>query len=227
MTHRGRALLPFSALVAVLLFMLSCTLSAQSVRVTFRYQPQASYVRVHFPGQFNNWGPNSNGTIAAGTPSQADSLETASGLWVKTVTLNPGTYQYKIYRQVTSTPSDWSWIPDPLNRIVVQPDQNSQFTVDSLVLFQVCAYPYRIEQNKFVVTKGRPSLSAGVFQPAGAPPLSISAFLDGEPMAGPGALDTARGLFTIVPSCATCRRHASVQARRVGRGEDEDGFRLL
>ncbi len=199
MTHPGRALFLFSAPVAVLLSTLSCTLFAQSVRVTFRYQPQASYVRVHFPGQFNNWGPNSSGAIAPGTPSQADSLETASGLWVKTVTLNPGTYQYKIYRQVTGTPSDWSWIPDPLNRIVVQPDQNSQFTVDSLVLFQICAYPYRIEQNKFVVTKGRPSLSAGVFQQAGAPAATINAFLDGTLLTDPGTLDTARGIYTIVP----------------------------
>src|SRR5512139_3357585 len=145
MTHPGRALLPSSALAAILLLTLSGTVSAQSVRVTFRYQPQASYVRVHFPGQFNNWGPNSSGTILAGTPSQADSLERATGLWVKTIPLTFGTYQYKIYRQITSTPTDWSWIPDPLNRIVIQPDQNSQFTVDSLVLFQVCAYPYRIE----------------------------------------------------------------------------------
>ncbi|MBP1679565.1 MAG: hypothetical protein H6Q29_1476, partial [Bacteroidetes bacterium] len=170
MRHQGRAALPWFALAATLLCASADDLSAQSVRVKFRYQPQASYVRVHFPGQFNNWGPNSAGTIAAGTPSQADSLEGATGLWVKTVALNFGTYQYKIYRQISSTTTDWSWIPDPLNRVVIQPDQNSQFTVDSLVLFQVCAYPYTIEQGKFVVTRGQPFLSAGVFQPAGAPP---------------------------------------------------------
>jgi glycosidase len=174
-------------------------LAAQSVRVTFRYQPPAPYVRVHFPGQFNNWGPNSGGTIAAGTPSQADSLEKATGLWVKTVTLNPGVYQYKIYRQLSSTPTDWSWIPDPLNRTVIPPDQNSQFTVDSLVLFQVCAHPFRIENNVFVVSTGSPSLSAGVFQPAGAPAAAITPYLDGAAMAGPGTFDTARGIYTILP----------------------------
>ncbi len=199
MEHQGRAVLARSALAAIFLCAPAADLVAQSVQVTFRYQPQASYVRVHFPGQFNNWGPNSTGTIAAGTPSQADSLETATGLWVKTITLNPGAYQYKVYRQISTTPTDWSWIPDPLNRVVLAPYQNSQVTVDSLVLFQICAYPFTIEQGKFVVSTGLPSLTAGVFQPAGAPPATIDAFLDGATMSGPATFDSERGIFTIVP----------------------------
>jgi cyclomaltodextrinase / maltogenic alpha-amylase / neopullulanase len=172
---------------------------AQTVNVKFRYQPQASYVRVHFPGQFNNWGPNSSGTIAAGAPSQADSLEASTDLWVKTIPLAFGTYQYKIYRQLSPTANDWSWIPDPLNRVVIPPDQNSQFVVDSLVLFEISAYPYTIETG-FVVRTGVPKLSAGVFQPAGSPQVAINGWVDGVPIANPmGSFDQASGIFTYVP----------------------------
>jgi glycosidase len=178
--------------------------TAQGVNVKFRYQPQGSYARVHFPGQFNGWGPNSSGTIAGGTPSQADSLETATGLWVKTVPLSFGTYQYKIYRQLSATPTDWSWISDPLNRVVLPPDQNSVLVVDSLVLFQMTAYPYKIETgasgSTFVVQSGLPRLSAGVFQPAGSPAAALTAWLDGSPIANPdSSFDRVTGIFTFVP----------------------------
>jgi glycosidase len=177
---------------------------SQVVNVKFRYQPQGSYVRVHFPGQFNGWGPNSSGTIAAGTPSQADSQETATGLWVKTVPFSFGTYQYKIYRQLSATPTDWSWISDPLNRVVLAPDQNSVLAVDSLVLFQISAYPYKIETgtsgSTFVVQSGLPRLSAGVFQPAGSPAAAFAAWLDGSPIANPGSsFDQATSIFSFVP----------------------------
>lgn len=191
----------------------TCTLAAvvlvgishgQTVKIKFRYQPQASYIRVHFPGQFNNWGPNSSGMIAAGAPSQADSLESLTGLWVKTIALQFGTWQYKIYRQLSSNPTDWSWTPDPLNRVVIPPDQNSQFVVDSLVLFQICAYPYAIESgaggDRFVVKTGIPSLSAGIFQPAGSPSLAIEATIDGALV--PNATmfyDVSSGIFTYKP----------------------------
>ena len=179
--------------------------SSQTVNIKFRYQPQASYVRVHFPGVFNNWGPNTSGTILAGAPSQADSLEAATGLWVKTTPIAFGTYQYKIYRQITGNPTDWSWISDPLNRVVIQPDQNSQFVVDSLVLLQVCAYPYTVETNaggtNFVVKTGTPKLSAGIFQPSGAPAVVLTALVDGAPVSNPMSLfDGATGIFTYQPS---------------------------
>ena len=169
-----------------------------SVAIKFRYQPQATYVRVHFPGTFNSWGPNNLGLISAGTPSQADSLEASTGLWVKTVPLAFGTYQYKIYRQLSATPNDYSWIADPLNRVVIPPDQNSQLVVDSLLLFQICASPYTIEgTNSFVVKTSHPNLSAGIFQPAGAPAVAVTAYLDGTPIADPGSRDG--GIFTWVP----------------------------
>ncbi len=181
------------------------SLLSQTVNIKFRYQPQATYTRVHFPGLFNNWGPNSSGTILAGAVSQADSLETGTGLWVKTVSLAFGTYQYKIYRQLSGNPTDWSWIPDPANIVVIPPDQNSQFVVDSLVLFGMFAYPYTIETgaagSKFVVKTGLPSLSAGIFQPAGSPLLKVNAFVDGTSISNTiNYYDAASGIFTYKPS---------------------------
>jgi glycosidase len=126
-------------------------------------------------------------------------------LWVKTVSLPFGTYQYKIYRQQSAAPTDWIWLPDPLNRVVLPPDDNSQFTVDSLVLFQVCAYPYSIESiaggNLFVVKTGIPRLSAGIFRPTGSPMPSLSAWIDGTPIASPsGYYDATTGIFTYSPT---------------------------
>ena len=178
---------------------------SQTVNVKFRYDPQGTYVRVNFPGDFNNWGSNNNGTIYAGDASQADSLESATGMWVKTIPLTFGTHQYKIYQQLSSTSTNWNWIPDPLNRVVIAPDNNSQFVVDSLVLFQICAYPYTIETggngNVFVVKTGLPKLSAGIFQLAGGPSLTIDAFVDGTPIANAGSYyDTLSGIYTYAPT---------------------------
>ena len=192
----------------VLAFCILCAqvVLSQTVNVKFRYEPQATYVRVNFPGDFNNWGKNNNGAIYAGDPSQADSLESATGMWVKTIPISFGTYQYKIYQQVTSTTSNW--ISDPLNRVVITSNNdNSQFVVDSLVLFQICAYPYTIETgvngNVFVVKTGLPKLSAGIFQPAGGPSLTINAFVDGTPIANAGSYyDAPSGIFTYAPTSA-------------------------
>jgi cyclomaltodextrinase / maltogenic alpha-amylase / neopullulanase len=192
----------FNAATVIALFIafLWASASAQTVNIKFRYVPDGTYPRVHFPGSFNGWGPNSNGTIAAGTVSQADSFETATGMWVKTVPIAFGTYQYKIYRQKSATASDWSWISDPLNKVVLAPDQNSQLIVDSLVLFDPLAYPLTIESGKFVVKSARPMLSAGIFQPDGAPAPAISAWIDGASVANAATyFNPSQGIFTYQP----------------------------
>ena len=177
---------------------------AQSVPVKFRYQPQATYVRVHFPGTFNNWGNNTNGTIQATDGSRADSLEAATGMWVKTIPLSPGTYEYKIYQQLSMVTTNWNWISDPLNRVKVSSYQNSLLVVDNLVLFQICAYPYTIETtgsgDRFVVGTNAPYLSAGIFRPAGMPPLTVSAFVDGQPVDSTGVYLDSTGIFTFKPA---------------------------
>jgi cyclomaltodextrinase / maltogenic alpha-amylase / neopullulanase len=172
---------------------------AQTVAVKFRYQPDAVYPRVHFPGTFNGWGPNQSGTIASGTVSQADSFETATGLWEKTIPLAIGTYQYKIYRQLAT---GYSWISDPLNRVTVTGDQNSQMVVDSLVLFQLFAYPSTgaITSN-FVVKSALPTLTAGIFHPAGAPAPAISLWIDGAAVSGAASYyDPSQGILTYKPA---------------------------
>ncbi|HLP16571.1 MAG TPA: alpha-amylase family glycosyl hydrolase [Bacteroidota bacterium] len=170
---------------------------SQTVPIKFRYLPAATYTRVHFPGTFNGWGPNSSGTIAQGAISQADSFETSTGMWVKTIPIAFGTHQYKIYRQLSATTSDWSWIPDPANRVVIAPDQNSQFVVDSLVLFQMMATPYQLGGAKMVVKSARPTLTAGIFQPAGAPSPSISMWIDGSEIQNASSyFDALQGILT-------------------------------
>jgi cyclomaltodextrinase / maltogenic alpha-amylase / neopullulanase len=179
---------------------------AQTVKVKFRYEPQAVYNRVHFPGTFNGWGPNSAGAISAGAISQADSLESSTGLYVKSISLAFGTYQYKVYRQLSATPSDWSWIADPLNRVVVGSDGNSQMVVDSRLLFELLPYPHTIESGAggsiFVVKSGLPKLSAGIFTPAGTASPVISAWVDGVPVGSGAVYDTASGIFTYTPPTA-------------------------
>ena len=203
--HLKRSLF-FSAMLIVI-FMMPAT-AQTSVQIKFRYFPDALYPRVHFPGTFNNWGPNASGTIVAETPSQADSLDSTTGLWEKTVALSPGTYQYKIYRQISSTPNNWSWILDPLNRSVfteTSGNQNSLLVVDSLVLFQVCAYPYTLETNtggpKFICRSNVPLLSAGIFQPANSPQVTILAKVDDVPISNPlNYFDVTSGIFTYKPA---------------------------
>ncbi len=207
--------------IACFLLLSTLTVFAQPiVRLKFRYMPQAQYTRVHFPGNYNvnqadNWGPNTNGTILEGTPSQADSLETSTGLWVKTVSLYPGTYQYKIYRQLSPTPTNWSWILDPVNRLVfteTSGNQNSQVTIDNLVLFEPCAYPYFIETGaagtKFVCQTSVPKLSVGIFQPSGRPQVTITATIDNVPIANSlSYLDAVSGIFTYQPAGLTDGMH--------------------
>ena len=181
-------------------------LTAQNVTIKIRYQPQGDYARVNFPGSFNGWGPNNGaGLISPNTVSQADSFETSTGMWVKTIAVPLGAQQYKIYRQLTPSASSGSWIADPLNRVILQPDGNSQLIVDSLVLFQLCAYPYTLESvggtQTLVVKSSQPNLSAGIFQPAGAPTPAISAWVDGIAIANASdGFDIRSGILTMKPA---------------------------
>jgi hypothetical protein len=133
------------AAVAITVLCVSMNAYAQTVPVKFRYFPDASYSRINFPGTFNGWGPNTSGAIASGTVSQADSYELSTGMWVKTIPLAFGTYQYKIYQQRSAVASDWNWISDPLNRVTVTADNNSQMVVT--VLFSFRFLPIRIRSK--------------------------------------------------------------------------------
>jgi len=98
---------------------------ADSARITFRAH-QPSTPTVYVPGQFNNWGNNSGGTIPAGDTSQM-AYNGSLLAWTKTYTfkihdasdsrrtLGDSVFQYKFNSGGTSS----GWYSDPLN-----PEQN-------------------------------------------------------------------------------------------------------
>ena len=105
--------------VAALIFLVTGHLDSQvndSVTVTFRYDdPGKHSIRVFLPGEFNNWGPNNNGVIVTGAPSQM-SYDSTGGYWYYRVRLRAGnSYAYKIYFHLNESGSQWVWISDPLN----------------------------------------------------------------------------------------------------------------
>ncbi|MBN2104560.1 T9SS type A sorting domain-containing protein [bacterium] len=125
----------------ILLIMLICPglfrhqgIAQTSVNVTFRFYPASeSVIRAFVPGSFNNWGPNSNGIIAANAPSRmvwSDTLQ----CYVKIIPLNANTiYQYKFHEH-----PDNQWITDPLNPDVNTADNNNSIiTARNGMLFQI------------------------------------------------------------------------------------------
>ncbi len=116
MSRAGRLI---SGFVATLISACGLLGQTDSVDVTFYYTPSGSHVRVFVPGEFNGWGPNSNGTISAGAPSEME-FNDESGRWHKTVRLRiggheggsvSGAYQYKFNIDGSGT----GWLADPLN----------------------------------------------------------------------------------------------------------------
>lgn len=133
----------FAVLVALLLGAVPAT-AQDSLDVLFRYLPDlngaaTTQSRVHFPGEFNNWGPNASGVIAAGTPSQA-TYDAASNEYRYTKRLqvgggaSSGRYQYKVNRDGVSN----GWLTDPLNPAFNAADNNnSLLTVTNPLVFQL------------------------------------------------------------------------------------------
>ena len=194
---------PSSGILLCMLLMWVAVATAQdSVSLLFRYQSLSSPapMRVHFPGEFNNWGPNTNGNIASGTPSQGD-FNTATGLWEKTIRLPLGTYQYKINENGVVA----GWRTDPLNRRYNPADNdNSILTVEPLTLFQVAVFPHVSGSlpfgERFMVRTARPTLSAGIFRVQNVAISSLSASLDGAPIANPTSFYNATtGIFSYQP----------------------------
>lgn len=137
-------------LLAVLLALAALPAAAQPIDVTFRFLPDLTWppiepvVRAFVPGEFNNWGPNSNGQIQEGAPSQMTYHE-ALAEYRYTVALTPGqTVQYKIHYHQTSSPASGVWISDPLNpRTNPNDNNNSVLTVTDPLAFQLAR-----EQNE-------------------------------------------------------------------------------
>jgi 1,4-alpha-glucan branching enzyme len=97
-----------------------------SVDVTFFYIASGNPSTVYLPGEFNNWGPNSNGFISPNAPARMN-FDATTGRWFKTVRLRVGgpdplpdprpgksirgAYQYKFNENGVNT----GWLSDPLN----------------------------------------------------------------------------------------------------------------
>src|SRR5690606_220686 len=135
------------ALTTVVLAMLwggGAAASAQpQLDVTFRFLPDLTppeiepVVRAFLPGSFNDWGPNTNGQIAPGAPSQMDYVA-AENEYRYTVPLAVGqTVEYKVHYHQNQSGTQWVWISDPLNEVTTGPNDNSVLTVADPMAFQL------------------------------------------------------------------------------------------
>ncbi len=103
------------------LFLLPCAALAQgTLDVTFRFLPDltvpaiAPVERAFLPGSFNDWGPNTDGRISTGAPSQMDYVA-AEDEYRYTVPLAIGEeYFYKVHYHRDEDGIDYEWITDPL-----------------------------------------------------------------------------------------------------------------
>jgi len=146
-------------------FFLTPNLLAQvdSMDVTFFYKPSGNPAVVFLPGEFNMWGPNSNGVIAPNAPSRMN-FDAANGQWVKTVRLRvggqpnggvAGAYQYKINENGTNT----GWRSDPLN-----PRRNSRDNDNSYLYVRNPTIHYLLPNSLSAIVKTRrPIIEAYLF----------------------------------------------------------------
>ena len=134
----------FFAAVLTLLLAAPLAHAQDSLDVLFRYLPDlngtaTTQTRVHFPGEFNTWGPNASGVIAAGAISQA-TYDATSNEYRYTKRLRvggglaAGRYQYKVNRDGGTS----GWMTDPLNPDFNAADNNnSLLTVTNPLVFQL------------------------------------------------------------------------------------------
>jgi glycosidase len=140
---------------------------SDSVDVTFYYTPTGTPERVFVPGEFNGWGPNSNGVISAGAPSEM-TFDSLSGRWYKTVRLRvgghinggvSGAYQYKFNINGSST----GWLSDPLNPRENPLDNNNSI----LYVKDPTIYHLTPNQKSAIVTTRRPVIESYIFPSTG------------------------------------------------------------
>lgn len=153
--------------ISVILFAVSAlftsVLAQDSVTVTFRYKPSGVIFRAFVPGEFNNWGPNASGVIAANAPSI---MTLENGVYYKSIRLKVGGgtgtfggksgYMYKIHEHTNSAGSTWNWIADPLNPIKFGGDGNSLIIVKSPMVFQIQP------ANSSAIDNPQPGITASV-----------------------------------------------------------------
>jgi parallel beta-helix repeat protein len=172
-----------------------------SVDVTFYYKPPGNPSVVFVPGEFNNWGPNTNGVIAPDAPSRMN-FDSTRGLWVKTVRLRvggqpnggvAGAYQYKFNENGAST----GWKSDPLNPRKTRDFDNSYLFVRNPAIHYLL--PNSVSG---VVRESQPVISAYIFSSTTSfvDTASLVLELDGVEYKHVGAgYDPVTKKFTFIP----------------------------
>ena len=140
-----------------------------SVEVVFRYKPALTTPSIVFvPGEFNGWGPNSNGYISPAAPSRMD-FDAPTGTWIKAVRLRvgfagtapkgiAGAYQYK-FNEGGST-----WLADPLNPRINSSDAGNSYLYPT----DPTIYQFVPNQVSGMVKTSNPVISAYLFPKIGS-----------------------------------------------------------
>ena len=176
---------------------------SDSVDVTFYYKPIGSPSSVFVPGEFNNWGPNTGGTISANAPSRMN-CDAANARWFKTARLRvngaisgggvAGAYQYKFNENGSSS----GWLSDPLN-----PRRNANDNDNSILYAKNPTIHYLVPNPVSGLTLGTtPSISAYLFPAKNSTidTASIRLYIDNTIYSGLGAnYDAATKLFSFTP----------------------------
>ncbi|MEM0963104.1 MAG: alpha-amylase family glycosyl hydrolase [Bacteroidota bacterium] len=191
MSRLRRALLAALTLAAAV--PLAAPAEAQAVDVTFRFVPDLTtpaispVVRAFVPGSFNDWGPNSNGRITTGAPSQA-TFEPVLGEYRYTTSLEAGQqYLYKIHVHENDAGTTFTWYTDPLGTETSGQFDDSVIRVADPFVFQVAREQEGTDQ---VV-----AVSAGVF---GTEAITSVAVTVNETTYTDGIEDTGDGIYRLV-----------------------------
>ncbi|MEO0559984.1 MAG: alpha-amylase family glycosyl hydrolase [Bacteroidota bacterium] len=180
----------FALLTALVLAPLASV--AQTVDVTFRFLPDLTppeispVVRAFVPGSFNDWGPNSNGQIGAGAPSDA-TYDADLNEYRYTQALDIGqSYAYKVHYHKNASGSDWEWLTDPLGTETTGPNNDSVVRPADPMVFQIA----REQNSSGEVTH----VSAGIF---GTEAISTVTFTINETVITTGIEDTGDGIYRL------------------------------
>ena len=181
------------AFAALVLGSAGSALAQPQLDVTFRFlpdltTPEIDFERAFLPGSFNDWGPNTNGQIDVGAPSQMAYVE-AENEYRYTIPLTQGqTYTYKIHYHLNDSGSQYVWLSDPLNEETTGPNNDSVIEVADPMLFQL-AREQNADGEVFAV-------SAGIF--------GTEAFTDVQYQVNDGPLrdglafyDASTGIFRV------------------------------
>ena len=204
-------------LAAALAAPLARAQTADSVDVTFRFLPDLTapaldpVVRAFVPGSFNGWGPNSNGRIQAGAPSQATYVE-ALDEYRYTVRLavggrgnasDPaGGYTYKVHYHTNASGSEYVWTADPLGSETFGDNSDSVVRVADPFVFQVAR-----EQD---ASGEVAAVSAGVFGSEAIETVTVT--VNGTAYTS-GIEDTGDGVYRLVlPSTVPAGSRVRVEA---------------